>query len=87
MTFITITILSVYLLGASALEVESSDSSEVETVVLDVYCTGDNSNIMQCTMLQSVYTCYSQDVAVRCQGKLASNTCYCRVIFIQNLVT
>ena len=64
-------ILCAYLLGASALEVQSSDFSEIETVVIDVYCTGNNSNIMQCTTAESVYTCYSQDIAVRCQGNSA----------------
>ena len=60
--------LSSHLLGASAFEVQSLDFDEVETEIVDIYCSLNVTNVMQCTISESVSASCSRDVAVRCQG-------------------
>ena len=72
-------ILGTCLPGASAFEVWSSDSNEVKTAVINIYCSLDKTNVMQCTISDYVHKC-SSHVAVRCQGTpvmYVNNTCTC----------
>ena len=63
--------MSVHLVGASAFEVQSSDSDEVESKIIDVYCNQNYNvtHVMQCLIFEDGSTFCSRDVAVRCQGR------------------